>query len=220
MWFWSFFLKRSCLDCLFALELEGLTRLRLELPHLQGMEAYSFRTQQMLSLGEFSEAAAPGLTSPWLESSDKASAPSNWVTACEGSGIDPHKWLIKKDVTCRAASCNRTCKWNYSQTHKTAGSQQTCIQRLSRCSRKKKLNQRKLITRCFFFNQTVERSSNTTVSSAGVKNEGGRWHSKDAEEAKHSLMWRWCTIWSTSTQTIPQQNTVFWPYTRNWRLQH
>lgn len=71
-----------------------------------------------------------------------------------------------------------------------------------------------------FLNQTVERSSNTTVSSAGVKNERGRWHSKDAEEAKHSLMWRWCTICSTSTQAIPQQNTVSWPYTRNWRLQH
>lgn len=148
---------------------------------------------------------------------------SKRVTACEGAGTDTHKWLIKEGYNLQLL-VTRLVNGITAKPTKLQEASKYVFKDYQGAQGKKKSNQKlKLITRWFFFfflHQTVERSSNATVSSAGVKNEGGRWHSKDAEEAKHSLMWRWCTIWSTSTQVIPQQNTVSWPYTRNWRLQH
>lgn len=71
----------------------------------------------MLSLGDFSEAATPGPANSWLESSARASALTQAteeqyvkvLVQTHTSGIG------ERDVICRVASCNRTCKWNYNK---------------------------------------------------------------------------------------------------------
>lgn len=154
MWFCFFFLKGNSLDCLSALELEGLTRPMLELPHLHGIQWHSYCIMNGF-FRNFSEAGTPGPANPWLESSDTASADDaltqhhagNWETACEGFGTDP-LYKLHPSYAIRVASCNKTCKWNYRQ-NPILGRQYVCSQRVSLCSQAEEKRKKKLITRYF-----------------------------------------------------------------------
>lgn len=181
----------------------------------------------MLSLRDFSEAAAPA--NPWLESSDRASA---LTQATEEQHVrvlaQTHTSDIgERDITFRVASCNRTCKWNYNQKpgnyRKPVSMYSKSITTLSiKIKLNKKKKSKETDYKVFLFHQTVERSWNATMYTlqALSMREAGNIVKM---LRKQSVLWygeRRCIIRSTSTRAIPQWNTVHRPYTSNCRLLH